>query len=86
MRPFGPRRYFSTVNEVSPVVVVLGDHVDADAIASEHARVYGFDVLRVDTIGIRAYSARVPQASFAALGRDPRGRCFRLDRRPEGRP
>lgn len=60
-------------------VVVLGDGVDAGATAREHASAYGFAVLRVHTNGLRGYSARLPQASFALLGRDPRVRCFRRD-------
>jgi hypothetical protein len=67
----------SDTNQVC--VVVLGDNVDADATAQEHARAYGFAVLRVHTGGVRGYSARLPQASFALLGRDPRVRCFRRD-------
>jgi hypothetical protein len=65
-------------------VVVLGDNVDADATAREHARAYGFSVLRVHSGGIRGYSARLPSASFALLGRDPRVRYFRRDDAAEG--
>lgn len=66
--------------ETTPVcVVVLGEGVDPEATAQEHARAYGFSVLSVRTGGVRGYSARLPQGSFALLGRDPRVRRFRLD-------
>ena len=60
-------------------MVVLGDRVDAEATAQEHARAYGFSVLRVHTGGVRGYSARLPHASLAMVARDPRVRRFQLD-------
>jgi hypothetical protein len=68
------------MSEIGPVcVVVLGERVDAEATAQEHAQAYGFSVLRVHTNGVRGYSARLPQASLAMVARDPRVRRFQLD-------
>lgn len=68
------------MTDSSPVcVVVLGDRVDAEATAQEHARAYGFAVLRVHTNGLRGYSARLPHGSMAMVARDPRVRRFQLD-------
>lgn len=53
-------------------IVVLKNGVDARAVASEHARTHGVQVLHVYTAALSGYAAKIPAAALAAIKRDPR--------------